>query len=56
MEADMIPDLLRIKGDRYEYEINMLMELAGKGVRIEEVPIETVYLNGNSASHFNTVS
>ncbi|MBR7088006.1 MAG: bifunctional glycosyltransferase family 2/GtrA family protein [Mogibacterium sp.] len=53
--ADMIPDLLRIKGDRYEYEINMLMELAGKGVRIEEVPIETVYLNGNSASHFNTV-
>lgn len=53
--ADLIPELLKIKGDRYEYEINMLMEFAGKGIPIEETEIETVYLDGNSASHFNTV-
>ena len=53
--ADMIPKLLSIRGDRYEYEINMLLELAGSGTPIEEVPIETVYLDGNSSSHFSTV-
>ncbi len=53
--ADLIPELLAIRGDRYEYEINMLMEFTGKGIPIEEEEIETVYLDGNSASHFNTV-
>lgn len=53
--ADIIPQLLSIRGDRYEYEINMLLELAGSGTPIEEVPIETVYLDGNSSSHFSTV-
>ena len=53
--ADLIPELLKISGDRYEYEINMLMELAGMGVPIEEVPIETVYLDGNASSHFSTI-
>ena len=53
--ADMIPMLLDIKGDRYEYEINMLLELAGNGTRIKEIPAETVYIDGNSSSHFDTV-
>ncbi|MBR2539473.1 MAG: bifunctional glycosyltransferase family 2/GtrA family protein [Mogibacterium sp.] len=53
--ADMIPRLLEIRGDRYEYEINMLMEFAREGVPIIEEEIETVYLDGNSASHFSTV-
>ena len=53
--ADIIPQLLSIRGDRYEYEINMLLELAGSGTPIEEVPIETVYLDGISSSHFSTV-
>ena len=52
--ADLIPQLLSIRGDRYEYEINMLLELAGRGTPVEEIPIETVYLDGNSASHFST--
>lgn len=53
--ADLIPELLKIRGDRYEYEINMLMEFAGKGIPVEEVEIETIYLDGNSSSHFNAV-
>lgn len=51
----LIPRLLKIEGDRYEYEINMLMQLASEGVPIIEERIETVYENNNSGSHFRTV-
>ena len=51
----LIPRLLEIKGDRYEYEINMLMQLAAEGVPIIEERIETVYENNNSGSHFRTL-
>ena len=32
----LIPRLLEIEGDRYEYEINMLMQLAAEGVPVIE--------------------
>lgn len=51
----MIPRLLEIEGERYEYEINMLMILATKGVPVIEERIETVYEDNNSGSHFRTV-
>ena len=51
----MIPRLLQIEGDRYEYEINMLMQLAAEGVPIIEERIETVYEDNNRGSHFRTV-
>ena len=51
----LIPRLLQIEGDRYEYEINMLMQLAAEGVPIIEERIETVYEDNNSGSHFRTV-
>ena len=52
----MIPILLSIDGDRYEYEINMLLRLAADGVPIIEEEIETVYEDNNSGSHFRTVA
>ena len=51
----LIPRLLDIEGDRYEYEINMLLQLASEGVPIIEERIETVYKDNNSGSHFRTV-
>ncbi len=48
-----LEELLQIPGDRYEYEMNMLMQLAKEKTPIREVPIETVYLNDNASSHFN---
>lgn len=51
----LIPRLLDIEGDRYEYEINMLLRLAAEGVPIIEERIETVYEDNNSCSHFKTV-
>lgn len=53
---EMIPHLLKIKGERYEYEINMLLELAKSGTPIIEEEIATVYEDDNRSSHFRTVS
>ncbi len=41
-----------VKGDRYEYEMNMLMKAVEQGIKIRQVEIETVYENDNSSSHF----
>lgn len=50
-----IPMMLAMKGERYEYEINVLLYATRHRVPIEEVPIETVYIEDNKSSHFNPV-
>lgn len=52
---DLMPSLMEIPGERYEYEINMLLYMAQKGVSIMENTIQTVYINDNAASHFNPI-
>ena len=48
-----IPFLLKVEGNRYEYEMNMLIDTVNKKINIVEVPIETVYEDKkNSTSHF----
>ena len=44
-----------IKGERYEYEMNMLMKAADQKMKIHEVSIATIYENDNASSHFNTL-
>jgi glycosyltransferase involved in cell wall biosynthesis len=39
-------------GDRFEYELRLLLRAAREGLAIEEVEIATVYLDGNRSSHF----
>lgn len=41
-----------IAGERYEYEMNVLLTAVEAGVAVSEVPIETVYENNNEGSHF----
>ena len=48
-----VPSLLRLKTSGYDFELDMLLKAKEQGVLIEEVPIETVYLEGNPTSHFN---
>lgn len=49
--------LINIKGSRFEYEINVLIELVKKKEEIEQVDIKTVYLeNSNKKSHFKVFS
>ncbi len=47
--------LRSIEGDRFDYELNVLLEARSAEVPIIEVPIETVYLDGNASSHFDPV-
>lgn len=44
-----------LDGDRYEYETNMLIALVNQKIPYIEVPIETIYIDDNATSHFNTV-
>ncbi|KUM35321.1 bifunctional glycosyltransferase family 2/GtrA family protein [Arthrobacter sp. EpRS71] len=54
--ADMIPWLLTVRGQRYEYELNLLLEAKQAGYGIKSVEIATVYLDHNSGSHFRPVA
>ena len=48
--------ILDIEGERYEYEMNVLVTCAKANIPIIEVPIETIYHDkGNSCSHFRRV-
>ena len=44
--------LIPVAGDHYEYEMNVICTLQIKRIKIEELPIETIYLNDNASSHF----
>lgn len=50
-----IPFLLKIEGERYEYEMNMLIESVSRKISIVEIPIDTIYESKkNLTSHFRT--
>lgn len=53
--ARLIPQLLSIPGERYEYEMNVLLTCSRIGIPILEEEIETIYIDGNASSHFDTV-
>jgi len=50
--ASMVPRLLQLDGERYEYEMNMLAD-AARSTGIVEVPVRAIYYDGNRSSHFN---
>ena len=52
---EAMEQFLKIPGDRYEYEINMLLAAAQSGRPIVEERIATVYIDDNSSSHFHPV-
>ena len=48
-------DLLAAEGDRYEYEMNMLLMCVRKQIPYREVEIKTIYEGNNECSHFRPV-
>lgn len=53
--AKRIEQFLFVSGERYEYEMNVLLNCSRSGIPILEEEIETIYINGNASSHFATV-
>ena len=47
-----LPDLIKLKGNRYEYEMNQITYFQIKQYPMITLPIQTIYLDGNSRSHF----
>ena len=46
---------LKVSGDRFEYETNMLLAMKTMGIPYEEVEIRTVYIEENKSSHFHAI-
>lgn len=51
---DLISFLINVSGNRFEYEMNVLMLAPRNSIKIKELEIETIYFDNNSNSHFNT--
>lgn len=52
---ELARELLSIDGERYEYEIAVLLHCCRSGRLPVEVPIRTIYCEGNRSSHFRPV-
>jgi len=53
--ADLIPLMIEIEGERYDYEMNVLSFLRINNINIIKIPIKTIYINNNKGSHYRTV-
>lgn len=50
----LLPRLIKIAGDRFDYETNVLAEACAHGTALRQMEIAAVY--GTSASHYRTVA
>lgn len=50
---ELLPRLMKVSGEGYEYETNCLLYCKEENINLEEREIETVYENNNATSHFN---
>lgn len=53
--AAFMKKLMNVKGERFEYETNMLVETKNLNIPILEVPVSTIYLEKNKTSHFDPI-
>ncbi|GAA1555508.1 hypothetical protein GCM10009827_090350 [Dactylosporangium maewongense] len=54
--ADLLHWLCGIPGERFEYEMNVLLHAARAGRQINETVIATTYIGDNGTSHFGSLS
>lgn len=52
-DKTLLSELLAIPGERYEYEMNVLLVCSRKKISLREIGVETIYINDNAGSHFN---
>jgi len=53
--ASLIPYLLRLTSVGYEFELDMLITCKHLSCPLAQVPIKTIYIEGNRSSHFRPV-
>ena len=52
---EYIKDMLEVKGERFEYETNMLISFKQNSIPFTERKIQTVYIEENKTSHFRPI-
>lgn len=52
---EFVKKCLELNGERFEYEIGMLIEAVRANIQMVEVEIETIYYDSNRETHFNAV-
>ncbi|MED3662197.1 glycosyltransferase family 2 protein [Ureibacillus sp. FSL K6-8385] len=52
---NLLPSLLTLEGERYEYEMNMLIVAAKRNIPIKQIPIQTIYINKNESSYYQPI-
>lgn len=54
--SDQLMDIsINVEGERFEYEMNVLLQFAKMNIPIIEIPIKTIYIEKNQSSHFHTL-
>lgn len=53
LPVSVLPALVKLSGERFEYETNMLLEMKRLGYSFDEIKIQTIYNDNNSGSHFH---
>lgn len=53
--ASRLPLLMSVAGERYEYEMGVLMTMVRRNVPVKTLSIRTIYENGNACSHFSPI-
>lgn len=51
--TELLKHLVCASGERYEFCSSVLMETKRLDVEIRQVPIQTIYIDGNRSTHFN---
>ncbi len=50
-----LQDIINVDGERFEYEMNVLLHLKKLNITPIQIPIKTIYINENETSHFNPI-
>ncbi|MEV6601007.1 glycosyltransferase family 2 protein [Actinoplanes sp. NPDC051346] len=54
--ADLLGWLGSVPGERFDYEMNVLLYASRRGLPLEEITIATTYLDDNASSHFDPLT
>ena len=52
---EMLDFLLKVKGHRFEYEMNMVVDIIKSRTPLTEMKIDTVYFDNNAKTHFRPI-
>ena len=50
-----LPFMINVQGERYEYEMNVLIACSRAGIKMVPITIKTIYENENEGTHFHPV-